>query len=253
MSKVGEANKVQVHDFWNRNVCQTEFNDVENRGSREFFEEAEHIRYQYHYHILPLFDRLKNEYPGGRLLEIGCSMGTDLLQLARRGFQVTGIDLTEAGIELARSRFDMYGLDGELRVSDAETLDFPDDTFDVVYSFGVLHHTVDTEKSISEVRRVLRPGGKAVIMLYHRRSLNQLAHVVTGLPADGSRRDPVPIARTYTRAEVRRLFSPYSSNEVWVDYLFGTGWGIVNRYFPRFLHRWMGKYVGWHLMIEAVK
>jgi ubiquinone/menaquinone biosynthesis C-methylase UbiE len=103
-------------------------------------------------------------------------MGTDLLQLARRGMRVTGIDLTEEGINLARKRFELYQIPAELKIDDAENLSFPDNTFDVVYSFGVLHHTPDTQKAIDEVRRVLVPGGLAVIMLYNRNSLNYYIH-----------------------------------------------------------------------------
>lgn len=242
-----------VRRFWNRNVCQTEFLTDFERGTKEFFDAAEQVRYRYHYHIPPLLERLATEYPGGKLLEIGCSMGTDLLQSARNGLQVTGIDLTEAGIDLARRRFDLYGHSADLRIGNAEQLEFDDDTFDIVYSFGVLHHTVDTQQAINEVHRVLKPGGKAAIMLYHSRSLNQVAHLLTGLPADGNREDPVPIARTYSRSSARQLFSRFSHVTTSVDYLFGTGWGFVNRLTPRPIHRWLGKRIGWHLIIEATK
>lgn len=242
-----------VRTFWNRNVCQTEFLTEFERGTREFYDAAEQVRYRYHYHIPPLLKRLAEEYPGGKLLEIGCSMGTDLLQSARNGLQVTGVDLTEAGIELARHRFELYGLPADLRVANAEHLDFDDATFDIVYSFGVLHHTVDTQQSINEVHRVLKPGGKAAIMLYHSRSLNQLAHLLTRTPADGNRKDPVPIARTYSKRSARELFDRFSDVSISVEYLFGTGWGAVNKLVPLPLHRWLGRRIGWHLMIEATK
>ena len=253
MSSEIQSNKEGVRDFWERNVCHASFIKNPEIGSRDFFEEAKAIRYRYHYHLLPLFEQLAQQYPSGKLLEVGCSMGTDLIELARLGFQVTGIDLTAAGIELAQQRFTMYGLPADLRVDDAENLSFDDDTFDVAYSFGVLHHTPDTAKSIRELWRVLKKGGTAVVMLYHRHSLNYVAHQLTGIPADGSRLDPVPIARTYTRNQARKLFSPFSKVQVNVDYLFGTGWGIVNRFIPVPLHRFLGKYIGWHMMIRAVK
>jgi ubiquinone/menaquinone biosynthesis C-methylase UbiE len=242
-----------VRDFWNRNVCQVSFIKTPEIGSRAFFEESEALRYRYHYHLLPLFDQLAQQYPGGQLLEVGCSMGTDLLQLARRGFSVTGIDLTETGIELAKQRFALYGYAADLRVGDAEKLMFKDGTFEVVYSFGVLHHTPDTEKAVREVWRVVREGGTAVVMLYHRHSLNYIAHQLLAIPADGSRSDPVPIARTYSRGGARELFAQFSEVHVDVDYLFGTGWGVVNRLMPASLHRFLGRHIGWHLMIRAVK
>lgn len=253
MSHKKESDKEVVQDFWNRNVNQVSFLKTPEIGSRAFFEESEALRYRYHYHLLPLFDQLAQQYPGGKLLEVGCSMGTDLRQLAQRNFQVTGIDLTEVAIELAKQHFKLYGLDADLRVDDAENLKFEDNTFDVVYSFGVLHHTPDTEQSVREIWRVLREGGTAVVMLYHRHSLNYIAHQLLNIPADGSRSDPVPIARTYSRSQIRELFSQFSEVQVDVDYLFGTGWGVVNRLMPVPLHRFFGRYMGWHLMIQAVK
>ena len=252
MSSV-EAQKSEVRDFWNRNINQFNQLNRDDVGSREFYDAAEELRYEYHYHLQPLFDKIAEAYPGGKVLEVGCSMGNDTIQFARRGMQVTGVDLTPAAIELINQRFDMYGESGDFRVADAENLPFDDDTFDVVYSFGVLHHTPDTAKSIEEVRRVLRPGGTAYIMLYNTRSLNWLAHKVTGIPYDGSKKDPWPVERSYLPSNAKRFFTQYSNTTVTIDYLYGTGWGLLNRIMPTALHRGLGKVFGWHLMIEAVK
>lgn len=253
MREIISNDKDSVKDFWNRNVCQTDYIKNQERGTKIFFEESEQLRYHYHYHLLPLFDNLATEYKGGKLLEIGCSMGTDLLQMARRGFSVTGVDLTEAGIDLARQRFALYELSADLEVGDAENLRFEDKSFDVVYSFGVIHHTPDTEKAVQEIHRVLKIGGLAVIMLYYRPSLNYIAHKLLGIPADGSRSDPVPVAKTYTKKSAMNMFQSYSEINLDVDYLFGTGWGKVNRFMPKSLHRALGKKFGWHLMIRARK
>src|SRR4030095_6632622 len=88
------------------------------------------------------------------------------------GAEYTGVDLTEAAIELAQQRFVLFGLPGQFRTADAESLDFAHDSFYLVSSHGVLHHTPDTARAIQEVHRVLRPGGRAVVMLYHRNSYN---------------------------------------------------------------------------------
>jgi ubiquinone/menaquinone biosynthesis C-methylase UbiE len=84
----------------------------------------------------------------------------------------TGVDLTDAAVSLAKRRFELFQLPGTFHVADAERLDFPDNSFDLVYSHGVLHHTPDTAAAVREIHRVLRPGGKAVVMLYHRDSYN---------------------------------------------------------------------------------
>lgn len=245
--------KEAVRDFWNRNVNQ--FNQLQRGdiGTREFFDAAEKLRYEYHYHLPPLFDRIAKENPGGKLLEVGCSMGNDTIQFARRGIEVTGVDITEKAIELIRDRFALYGQKGNFRVADAEALPFEDNTFDVVYSFGVLHHTPNTAGSIEEVRRVLRPNGKAFIMLYNTYSLNWVAHRLTGVPFDGSRTDPCPVEKSYTPGQARQFFDHFGHVKISVDYLYGTGWGAANKYMPTFLHRGLGKVIGWHLMIEAVK
>jgi ubiquinone/menaquinone biosynthesis C-methylase UbiE len=248
-----EAQKTQVRDFWNRNVNQFNQLQRDDVGTRAFYDAAEKLRYEYHYHLPPLFDKVAREFPGGKLLEIGCSMGNDTIQFARRGLQVCGVDLTEAAINLIKQRFALYGMSGDFRVADAEHLPFADNTFDVVYSFGVLHHTPDTAGAIEEVRRVLKPGGKAFIMLYNTRSLNWLAHRLTGIPFDGSRSDPCPVEKSYMPRVAAQFFQHYSSTTLLIDYLYGTGWGVLNRIMPKALHRALGKVFGWHLMIEAVK
>jgi len=161
--------KERVRAFWQEHPCGTKFSDAE-MGTREFFERVEAHRYEKEWHI-----PAAAEFAGARglrVLEIGCGMGTDGAQFAAAGADYTGVDLTEAAIELARKRFEVSGLKGEFLVADAEKLDFADEVFDVVYSHGVLHHTPDIEGAIREIHRVLKPGGRAIVMLYHRGSYN---------------------------------------------------------------------------------
>ena len=242
-----------VKDFWNRNVCQTEFIKTDETGSRAFFEEAERVRYKYHYYLPGLFDSIAAAKPGGTVLEIGCSMGTDLLQLARRGLRVTGIDLTEAGIELAQRRFQLYNMQAQLKTADAENLPFGENSFDIVYSFGVLHHTPDTGRAVAEVRRVLKPGGLAVIMLYHRRSFNYLMHRLLNQPFDGHRNDRCPIERTYTKSGINILFRDFARVELDLKYFMTTGFGIVWDLLPLYVHKKLGQIWGWHIIIKALK
>ena len=161
--------KERVREFWQEHPCGTKFSDAE-MGSREFFERTEEYRYEKEWHIPGAADFVATR--GLKVLEIGCGIGTDGAQFAKAGADYTGIDLTEAAIDLARQRFAVSGLKGEFRVSDAENLDFPNESFDLVFSHGVLHHTPDIETAISEIHRVLKPGGRAMVMLYHRGSYN---------------------------------------------------------------------------------
>jgi ubiquinone/menaquinone biosynthesis C-methylase UbiE len=161
--------KERVRAFWQENPCGTKFADAPP-GSRRFYELVEGHRYKKEWHIPAAagFTQTKDL----AVLEVGCGLGTDGAQFAKAGARYTGIDLTDAAIELAKRRFELFNLQGTFRVADAERLDFPDNSFDIVYSHGVLHHTPDTDAAVREIHRVLRPGGKAVVMLYHRDSYN---------------------------------------------------------------------------------
>lgn len=161
--------KERVRAFWQAHPCGTKFSDAEI-GTREFFERVEAHRYAKEWHIPDAADFAGAR--GLRVLEIGCGLGTDGAQFAKAGADYTGVDLTDAAIDLARKRFEASGLPGEFRVADAEHLDFADDSFDLVYSHGVLHHTPDTARAVQEIHRVLKPGGRAIVMLYHRGSYN---------------------------------------------------------------------------------
>ena len=161
--------KERVRAFWQEHPCGTKFSAAE-MGTREFFDRVEAHRYGKEWHIPIAADFGSTR--GLKVLEIGCGLGTDGAQFAKAGADYTGIDLTEASIELARKRFELAGLKGEFRVADAENLDFAGETFDVVYSHGVLHHTPDTEAAVRAIHRVLKPGGRAMVMLYHRGSYN---------------------------------------------------------------------------------
>jgi len=213
--------KERVRAFWQANPCGVKFADAAP-GTRRFYELVEAHRYTSEWHI-PVAAGFVSA-GGSKVLEIGCGLGTDGAQFAKAGADYTGVDLTEAAVELARRRFELFDLPGKFQTADAENLDFADETFDLVYSHGVLHHTPDTAKSISEIYRVLRPGGHAIVMLYHRGSYNyrvnisvlrragaqllrrepgiKLVHRITGEPLD-SLREHARLIRTEKAAYLR--------------------------------------------------
>jgi SAM-dependent methyltransferase len=174
MSAENAQLKERVRVFWQEHPCGNKFADAPP-GSRRFYELVERHRYQKEWHIPAAagFDQTNHL----RVLEIGCGLGTDGAQFAKAGADYTGIDLTDAAVDLARRRFELFDLKGTFRVADAEQLDFPNDSFDLVYSHGVLHHTPDTQAAVREIHRVLRPGGRAVVMLYHRDSYNYRVNI----------------------------------------------------------------------------
>lgn len=166
--------KERVRAFWQANPCGVKFAEAAP-GTRRFYELVEAHRYTKEWHIPEAAGFASAS--GLKVLEIGCGLGTDGAQFAEAGADYTGVDLTEAAVELARKRFEFYELPGKFETADAENLDFADESFDLVYSHGVLHHTPDTQKAIDEVHRVLRPGGRALVMLYHRDSYNYRVNI----------------------------------------------------------------------------
>ena len=166
--------KERVRAFWQANPCGTKFANA-SPGTRRFYELVEDHRYQKEWHIPQAADFASAK--GLKVLEIGCGLGTDGAQFAKAGADYTGIDLTDAAIELSLKRFELFDLPGKFQTADAEKLDFSNDSFDLVYSHGVLHHTPDTARAVSEIHRVLRPGGRAVVMLYHRDSYNYRVNI----------------------------------------------------------------------------
>jgi ubiquinone/menaquinone biosynthesis C-methylase UbiE len=167
--------KERVRTWWNARPCGSLISELP-AGSQAYFEEIEKHRYEQEPHI-PQVAKFE-EWRGKNVLEVGCGLGTDLLQFARAGARVTGIDLTPRAIELAAARFRLYNLDGIFEPGDAEHLSFPSETFDLVYSNGVLHHTPDIESAVSETYRVLKPGGTAILMLYNKHSYNYLINIL---------------------------------------------------------------------------
>jgi 2-polyprenyl-3-methyl-5-hydroxy-6-metoxy-1,4-benzoquinol methylase len=242
------ASLESVRTFWSSHV-NNEYYTAAERGSDAYFREIEERRYAWHYHLRDLFGSLAGSR--GRLLEIGSGIGVDSIRLARCGFDVTAVDLTPEAIETARAYATARDVEIDFRVGNAESLDFPDATFDVVYSFGVLHHTPDIYRAIAEVHRVLKPDGTAYVMLYHRFSIVNLAHRVLRLPYESprNRRDDCPVVDTFSRRSARALFRSFSSVQVRTAYPFTFGFGRAANMLPLAVRRTLGRLVGWHLMI----
>lgn len=161
--------KNKVHDYWDDEPCGTSHSSGE-RFSKDYFDTIEKYRYSVEPEIFS-FAQFPRFY-GKKVLEVGVGAGTDFLQWIRSGAIGYGIDLTPNGIAHTRERLKVYGFDADrLMVADAETLPFCKDGFDLVYSWGVIHHSPDTDRALKEILRVTRPGGSCKIMVYNRHSL----------------------------------------------------------------------------------
>ena len=170
MSAKADELKAEVKAFWNRQSCDTHHTQS-GKFTLEYFEQIEQWRYsdQPFIHSFAQFTR----YHGKRVLEVGFGAGTDFIQWLRAGAIASGVDLTEEALANLSHRIQVYNLPQpeNLKVADAENLPFASNTFDLGYSWGVLHHTPNTEKGLAELVRVVRPGGEIKIMLYNRHSL----------------------------------------------------------------------------------
>jgi ubiquinone/menaquinone biosynthesis C-methylase UbiE len=163
-----ETLKEQVRDFWDAQSCGEVY--ASGDSEQQYYESQSKLRFELEPYILE-FARF-SEGVGKDLLEIGVGMGADHVQWARSGpRKLTGVDLTPRAVNHTQRRLEVLGLHSNVQVADAENLPFPDNSFDLVYSWGVLHHSPNTQQAINEVHRVLRPCGIARIMIYHKYSL----------------------------------------------------------------------------------
>lgn len=161
--------KADVKEFWNNQTCGTWITEKE-KFSIDYFEEIEQDRYSIQPEIFSFAEFTR--WHGKKVLEVGVGAGTDFLQWARAGAKITGVDLTEQACEHVRRRLELYGFTADdILVADSENLPFDDNSFDLVWSWGVIHHTPNTEKAMREIVRILKPGGRAKIMIYHRHSI----------------------------------------------------------------------------------
>jgi ubiquinone/menaquinone biosynthesis C-methylase UbiE len=266
-----EADKQRARAQWEQDPCGAEQGRAHEFGTREFFDAVEQHRYHDYAPWMPAvmgFD----QFPGKRLLEVGCGMGTDLLQFARGGAICTGVDLTPRSIEITRHRFEVYNQPGSFLITDGERLPFADESFDVVYSNGVLHHTPDTVGAIREIYRVLKPGGLAKVMLYYKHSINywieMMLHrgVVGGELLRGRSPEQImsrwveyseggnlPLVKVYSRGQARKLFAHFSDMKLQVQQLTRPELPLVGGIIPRKAFEFLERRFGWNLIITARK
>jgi SAM-dependent methyltransferase len=266
--------KLETQRQWNANPCGADSAADLEPGTPAFFRSVEQHRYEVYAPWLKQRAGF-SAFAGARVLEIGPGLGTDHAQFARAGARNFAIDLTATHLAMTKRRFTHEQLRTRLTRGDAERLPFASESFDVVYSFGVLHHTPDTARAVLEAWRVLKPGGVAIVSLYHRHSA---FHWIATVLCRGVRRGELftrgyrrllsdvehgaresgaaPLVRVLSRRQCRRLFARFSEVSVSADHI------DVGHVFPsrppsppgrrRLLEKLAGRW-GWYLTVTARK
>jgi SAM-dependent methyltransferase len=242
----------RVRAYWNHHIHDLEITS-HPVGSPGFFADLDEYHFDKLHHLLRLIDF--NGHAGQRVLEVGCGAGVDLARFARGGARVTGIDVADSAIRLARQNFAQQGLAGRFCVGNGEQMPFADGAFDFVYAHGVVQYTANDVALVNECRRVLAPGGTAFFQVYNRLSwLNALSSVMkVGLEHEGA-----PVLKKYSPGEFRRLLGGFKDVTViperfpvksrlhhgWKGALFN---GLFVGTFNALPKSWVRRY-GWHLL-----
>ena len=264
----------RVKAFWERNPVAAAAIPAE-LGTAEYFRAFDALREADDCEPYAISESIHgySTATGLRVLDIGCGNGYVLYQYARHGAEVTGVDLTRTAVELSRKRFAVSGMSGEFLEVDGNRLPFADASFDIVCSMGVLHHVSNPRPMVDEIFRVLRPGGRLIVMLYHRHSWKNLVLLRLRRLFDPHYRgktqqealnmndgDDCPLALVYSRNEAAVLLSRFSQIEFFLTQL---SWRqlfilpplvrLAERNLPPSSTCWPARVLGWNLNIKAVK
>lgn len=263
----GDHYKDEVQNQWNEDACGSQYVENAEENTLDWYLEAEQYRYDSY---APWMSDVMEfaDHPDEKVLEIGAGLGTDLAQFAKNGSICTDLDLSAGHLSHAKRNFELRGLEARFLHGDGETLPFDDNEFDVVYSNGVIHHTPNTSTVIDEIFRVLRPGGKAIAMVYAENSWHYWRQIVYGLGmCDGklARQSPgdimsehveisskgqKPLVKVYTGGRLRDMFSNFEKIDICKRQLLADELPVVMRRIPV---RWWMRHIGWNLIVKAIK
>lgn len=212
MKDIKKLNK----EFWSRNVPGlNRAKSLVSEINRDFFIEADEYRIKNEPYIIPLVESISQN--GEKVLEVGCGMGMDSRNFSRKKSNIVSVDLSFDNVSLTKKGMELCDLQGEVVCSDAEKLPFKNESFDAYYSFGVLHHTPNTQQAVEEAYRVLKKGGKCIVMLYHKGYAYLYINLRFGIKRMfvseekllSDHYDYTPLSKMYSRSDAKRLFNKF--------------------------------------------
>lgn len=260
MSSATHAAIQTVQSYWNTRPCNIR-HSPKPIGTQEYFDEVEKRKYFVEPHI-PAFAQFEN-WRGKKVLEVGCGIGTDTMNFARAGALVTAVDLSDESLSLARQRAKVFGLEDRITFhqANAEELNatVPVEPYDLVYSFGVIHHTPDPSRAIAQIRKYMNVSSELRLMLYAKNSWKHMM-IESGLDQPEAQ-SGCPFAFTYTHDEVHDLLKDFNVLDISQDHIFPF---VVEKYvkyeyeivpwfasMPKEMFAALEKKLGWHLLITA--
>jgi ubiquinone/menaquinone biosynthesis C-methylase UbiE len=277
VSESDESYKNAAASVWNASPAGSTFGSDTSIGSVEFFEKVKEKRSSYEqpwlYKIIPFV-----EYQNRTVLELGCGAGFDAFEFCQKGALYTGIDIASLNPVRTRQHLSFFQYFPRLMQADAEALPFVSESYEVVYSNGVLHHTPDIKRAFSETYRVLKSGGEFWVILYNRNSIFYIFHTVLfGYIAKGNyktmRLDEYRSQIEYTTSSEKPLVNVYSSRDV-KFLLQQSGFKVQNIWIRKLVHNdipalpvlqklwrripqsWLdiaGHYFGWYIIAKGRK
>lgn len=250
----------EIKQYWNNQPCNIKHSN-KPIGTKEYFDEVEKRKYFVESHI-PLFAEF-DKYIGKNVLEIGCGIGTDAVNFARYGANYTGIDISPKSVEITKQRFDVYNLKGTIMECDIENIfdynNFKNQKFDLVYSFGVLHHIPNISKAISNIKNLLKVGGEFKLMLYAKNSWKyfRICNELDQYEAQNA----VPIANVYSYEEIYELLKDFNNIKIQQSHIFPYKIAEYKKYkyvkedyfecMPDEMFKFLEEKLGWHLCISC--
>jgi ubiquinone/menaquinone biosynthesis C-methylase UbiE len=249
-----------VQSYWNARPCNIR-HSTQPIGTKEYFDEVEQRKYFVEPHI-PGFAQFER-WTGKKVLEVGCGIGTDTINFARAGARVAAVDLSDESLKVAQRRAKVFGLEDKISFyhANAEELSsfVPVESYDLVYSFGVIHHTPNPSNVIAQIRRYVTPASELRMMLYAKNSWkNMMIEAGYDQPEAQS---GCPIAYTYTPDDVRNLLEGFAILEIKQDHIFPF---VIEKYIkyeyeivpwfsamPKDMFTALEKRLGWHMLITA--